>query len=267
MPATTARRHLALVTALALISLGALGSVRPTMTAATWSRGDDVALVVAWAIAVVASAWLLVASGACVLALSWRRPRLARRLAAALPRVLRGLVESAIVGSCLSLAAVPAHASAPLPVPTLVLADQPVVRALAAAAPTTTTATTATTGATTTTRTLPATDTPPTTDPLPTAGVPAPRTTTVTPPARRRPVAAPALATPPEHAVVRPGDNLWLIARAALVRASARQPGEAEIARYWRLVIAANRSTLRSGDPSLVFPGEVVTLPPRPGVS
>ena len=33
------------------------------------------------------------------------------------------------------------------------------------------------------------------------------------------------------------------------------------IARYWQRLIAANRTTLRSGDPSLIFPGEVITLP------
>jgi hypothetical protein len=32
-------------------------------------------------------------------------------------------------------------------------------------------------------------------------------------------------------------------------------------------VIDANHSTLRSGDPSLIFPGEIVTLPPRAPVS
>ena len=36
---------------------------------------------------------------------------------------------------------------------------------------------------------------------------------------------------------------------------------DADVARYWQRVIAANRTTLRSGDPSLIFPGEVVTLP------
>jgi nucleoid-associated protein YgaU len=62
--------------------------------------------------------------------------------------------------------------------------------------------------------------------------------------------------------VVRAGDNLWRIARAEVVqRSHASDPDGAAVARYWRLVIAANRSTLRSGDPSLIFPGEIVTLP------
>jgi nucleoid-associated protein YgaU len=58
------------------------------------------------------------------------------------------------------------------------------------------------------------------------------------------------------------GDNLWQIARAEVIRAGgADGPADAQIAPYWQRVVAANRSTLRSGDPSLIFPGEVVTLP------
>ena len=63
------------------------------------------------------------------------------------------------------------------------------------------------------------------------------------------------------HVVV-PGDNLWQIARAEVARASGTyQPSDAQIAPYWHKVVAENRTTLRSGDPSLIFPGEVVELP------
>jgi nucleoid-associated protein YgaU len=62
--------------------------------------------------------------------------------------------------------------------------------------------------------------------------------------------------------VVVPGDNLWQIARAEVIRTSgADRPADSQIAPYWQRVVEANRSTLRSGDPSLIFPGEVVTLP------
>jgi len=72
-----------------------------------------------------------------------------------------------------------------------------------------------------------------------------------------------AVAAPPEHAhVVRAGDNLWSIARAEVVRATGdARPGDAIIAAYWQRVIALNRATLRSGNPSLIFPGEIVALP------
>jgi hypothetical protein len=54
---------------------------------------------------------------------------------------------------------------------------------------------------------------------------------------------------------------LWLIAKAEVARRSSGTAAEGQVARYWRLVVAANRATLRSGDPSLIYPGEIVTLP------
>jgi nucleoid-associated protein YgaU len=89
------------------------------------------------------------------------------------------------------------------------------------------------------------------------------------PPAAVAPKPAPAPNVPAAaaHVVVRPGDNLWLIARTALGHPVGHPPSEAEVARYWHAVIAANRATLRSGNPSLVFPGEIVALPAPTGVS
>ncbi len=68
----------------------------------------------------------------------------------------------------------------------------------------------------------------------------------------------PQAAQPTRH-IVRPGENLWVIARNALPDAP-----EHDVARYWQAVIAANRATLRSGNPALIFPGEVVVLPGLP---
>lgn len=67
----------------------------------------------------------------------------------------------------------------------------------------------------------------------------------------------------PEHAhIVRTGDNLWSIARAEVVRVTGDgHPSDGTIAAYWQRVIALNRATLRSGNPSLIFPGEIVALP------
>ena len=66
---------------------------------------------------------------------------------------------------------------------------------------------------------------------------------------------------PGEHRVA-PGDNLWTIAADRLATHLARVPTEAEVARYWAVVVEVNGPHVRSGDPDLVFPGELVTLPP-----
>lgn len=66
--------------------------------------------------------------------------------------------------------------------------------------------------------------------------------------------------------VVEPGDDLWSIAEAHLA-ATRMVPPELltadEVATYWRQVVNANRSTLASGDPDLLYAGEVVNLPPE----
>lgn len=56
-----------------------------------------------------------------------------------------------------------------------------------------------------------------------------------------------------QHTVVA-GENLWSI--------SADHMGGADIAPYWRRVVEANRHSLRSGNPNLIFPGESISLPP-----
>ena len=61
---------------------------------------------------------------------------------------------------------------------------------------------------------------------------------------------------------VRSGDNLWVISRRHLTGALGRVPGNDEIAPYWREVIARNRPHLLSGNPDLIYPGEVIRLPP-----
>jgi len=80
------------------------------------------------------------------------------------------------------------------------------------------------------------------------------------------PPAPPPAASPPQATtvVLVKGDNLWSVAAEQLAAATARDPAtvpEREIAVYWRALIAANRERLRSGDPDLVYPGEVITLP------
>jgi len=81
------------------------------------------------------------------------------------------------------------------------------------------------------------------------------------------PVAAPgrtdaAVAAAATNYTVVAGDNLWAIAAHRLRESVGTQHSTAVIARYWRRLVAANAGTLRSGDPNLIYPGEVVLLPP-----
>ena len=65
-----------------------------------------------------------------------------------------------------------------------------------------------------------------------------------------------------EHVVV-PGDNLWIIAERHLEQVTGQSDlSDQEVANYWVVVIEANRSRVRSGDPDLIYPGEVIVLPP-----
>ncbi len=57
------------------------------------------------------------------------------------------------------------------------------------------------------------------------------------------------------------GDNLWTIASAHIESTVDGDPSAPEVTEYWLRVIAANRDTLRSGDPNLIYPGEIVALP------
>ena len=61
---------------------------------------------------------------------------------------------------------------------------------------------------------------------------------------------------------VRPGDHLWSIAEDVLTQRTGRAiVPDHEIAPFWRTLIEANRDSLRSGNPDLIYPGEVLTIP------
>ena len=64
--------------------------------------------------------------------------------------------------------------------------------------------------------------------------------------------------------VVGAGDNLWVIAArqvAGIDRSVAEVPA-AEIVPSWHALITRNGPHLRSGDPNLIVPGEVIVLVP-----
>jgi hypothetical protein len=75
---------------------------------------------------------------------------------------------------------------------------------------------------------------------------------------------APAAAAPPAH-IVATGESLWHIAGAHLAATTGRDRAAvplAEVAAYWVRVCDANQGTIRSGNLDLIYPGEVVQLPP-----
>lgn len=76
--------------------------------------------------------------------------------------------------------------------------------------------------------------------------------------------------TPGARITVRPGDSLWRLAAAALGAAHGvdgdRLTPEA-VTPYWLDVVSANRQRLRSGDPDVIHPGEVIDLPSLPAPS
>lgn len=64
---------------------------------------------------------------------------------------------------------------------------------------------------------------------------------------------------------VAPGDHLWAVATRVLADAWGRQPAEAEIVPFWEAVVEVNRAGLPDpGNPDLLFPGQVLTLPAPP---
>jgi hypothetical protein len=277
--------------AAATATVAVLLAARPAFTGtslgpgpASWS-GDDLAIAVTWWGALLASAWLAITTLACVAALARGRTRTAHRIARFAPPLARRVLQAALV-STWALVPAAAYAAPPSSAPITVHVDgrgrlttdapragaddTPIVRTPATRPPTSTTTSSTTRAASThnpTTTTSSTTTTSTTTPPaLPRSSSPSVAPKAVAP--MKRPHAAtpsrPTVAVPARrHAhVVVAGDNLWQIARAEVIRASgADRPADAQIAPYWQRVVAANRSTLRSGDPSLIFPGEVVTLP------
>lgn len=86
-------------------------------------------------------------------------------------------------------------------------------------------------------------------------------------PAPPSPLEAPAGPSAARTWEVRPGDHFWGVAERVLAEAwQGLPPTDAEVDPYWRTLVEANRSVLRDpGNPDLLFPGQVITVPPPPG--
>ena len=54
---------------------------------------------------------------------------------------------------------------------------------------------------------------------------------------------------------VAPGESFWTISEDIVAR------DLRDVAPYWRDLIAANADRIRSGDPDLIYPGEILLLP------
>lgn len=65
----------------------------------------------------------------------------------------------------------------------------------------------------------------------------------------------------PTEVVVKSGDHMWSLAEQRLIQVRDREVSDTEIAPYWLQVIGVNLSRIRSGDPDLILPGEILILP------
>jgi hypothetical protein len=194
----------------------------PHLSTGPLTDGDTLALVAASGLAALLLLWHALGILCCAASRRRPQPRVLLRRA----RVAPPLARRAAGIATFAIVCTPAIAYADAPTPTTAPAtDEPFVRAPAAPV-----------------------------GPDAPAPVPAPVPATPAPPPPA-PVAARA------HVVV-PGDNLWRIASDEVARVrGVTRPTDAAIVPYWHAVVEQNRATLRSGDPSLIYPGEIVTLP------
>ncbi|HEX5586799.1 MAG TPA: hypothetical protein VFZ17_05785 [Acidimicrobiia bacterium] len=235
---------------LALLVLVRLGRTAPfaiPWRLDAWRRAtpeDALAAALRW-VALAAAAWLLVVTVA--YAFVARRPVApadARWSTRCIPALVRRIVDGALVASVAAVVvAGPTAASAGA-------RDQPPVVTLVRD------------GRAGDLRSLPTDTSPSAHADAPSAIVP---TSAPTVPETTTPAPAVAVSGPTGSVVVAPGDDLWEIAAraVAIARGAPRSSvADDEIAPYWVAVCDANRERLQSRDVNLVFPGEVVELPP-----
>jgi hypothetical protein len=98
----------------------------------------------------------------------------------------------------------------------------------------------------------------------PATTAPSPRTVPVVP-VVPFPPAVPLPPRPEATHTVAPGEHLWAIAAATVAARTGRAVdvlSPADIAPFWIRLVERNRSRVRSGNPSLVYAGEILELPP-----
>jgi hypothetical protein len=232
-PSRFALARLAFVEGVAVVALrgtAPLADVGPLARATT----TQLSAALAWWGAAAITAWLVVTTLACVASRAVPALRALRLFDALTAPGVRRIVDGAL--ACTLAAGTPMLLAAPSAARTSTATAAPPVVYVAPngeviVSPSTTSTSTAMSTSTTT------------------------ATTTSTTAPSPRPTAAQPAAPPATHVVV-PGENLWTIAAARLGTRRA-----AAIAPYWRRVVERNRPTLRSGDPNLIYPGEVIALP------
>ena len=74
------------------------------------------------------------------------------------------------------------------------------------------------------------------------------------------PTPPPAAAATATTYIVRPGDNFWRLAQRRITT-DATSADVGTVRSYWVRLVDANRSRIRSGDPNLIYPGEVLEHP------
>ncbi|HKY14892.1 MAG TPA: phosphotransferase [Microthrixaceae bacterium] len=204
------------------------------------SAAMAVASVLRWAIVAVSS-YVAVVSALWAIALAARRPTMTRRLR----RLVPAWLEHALVGVTIAGALSTAVNELAVPAPTSITAAPSLRRE-----------------ATITTTSLPETTTTSLVA-IDTVETPAPTSL-----ATLEPTTVPVATTPTSRVstwTVSPGDHFWGIAERTLTEAWGRVPSDRETTRYWRALIAENRSRLADRhNPDLVYIGQVFELPPTP---
>jgi DNA-binding SARP family transcriptional activator len=64
--------------------------------------------------------------------------------------------------------------------------------------------------------------------------------------------------------IAQPGDSLWSIAAAELAERKGQPASDAETRTFWQATVELNTDHLHSGDPDVIYAGEVVLLPDSP---